>query len=160
MALVDDEDFEALALTKWNVYWRRHAFYAKRHVSRPGGGRTTAYLHRLVLAWRLDRDLAKGEDCDHINGNGLDNRRANLRVATRAQNNRNCRRRVANPSSRYLGVTWREANSKWQSRVSVNGKNVSLGCYATEIDAALAREAYIAAHPELYARTNFPGEAP
>jgi len=152
---VDDEDFEFLSQSKWNVYRRKDIVYAKRHTPTNEGGRTTEYLHRVVLARAMGRMIAKSEQTDHINGNGLDNRRGNLRVATAAQNNRNCRRRVKNPLSQYLGITWRRDLEKWQARIGLSGKNVSLGCYAKEMEAALAREAFIAKHPELYARSNF-----
>ena len=159
VALVDDQDFEALG-HKWYANRNGRRFYAVRMVPREGGGRRMEYLHRLVLARVLGRELVRGEDTDHVNGDGLDNRRENLRVATRAQNMRNCRRYMANPSSRYLGVCWCKEISKWQARVGVNGKAINLGYHATELQAAQAREAYIDMHPELNARSNFPKETP
>jgi hypothetical protein len=160
VALVDDEDFETLNVHKWHAYLDGHVYYVVRGIHILGVGWTTEKLHRRVLSLVVNRDLTKGEHCDHINGDGLDNQRVNLRVATKAQNGRNCRRRAANPASRYLGVTLDKRAKdkqakKWQARVGVHGKRVSLGYYATEMAAAQAREEFILANPELCARTNF-----
>lgn len=157
VALVDDEDYEVLHLSKWCAQRSRSGitFYAERSIYHPGGRWTHEKMHRFVLAWALDRELIKGEKVDHRNGDGLDNQRSNLRVATNAQNLRNCYRHAANASSRFLGVSWHKANGKWTAQIGVNGKKVYLGIHATEMAAAQAREAYIAARPELMARSNF-----
>ena len=155
VAIVDDEDLEALTAFKWCALRGKRTFYAVRHVPRPGGGRKMEKLHRVRLARKLGRPLMPGEKTDHENGDGLDNQRENLRVATSAQNNRNRHHRVANPSSQYLGVTWHKRYGKWQVCIRVNGKDVFLGRHVTELQAAQAREAYITAHPELCARKNF-----
>lgn len=161
VALVDDEDYAALAMLKWHANRDGLTFYARhnaRHrVRRPDGAWTHEQMHRVILARKLGRPLAKGEHTDHVNGDGLDNRRENLRPATSSQNHRNCRRRVASPSSRYLGVTWAKNRKKWTAQIYINGKNANLGQYLSEDEAALAREFYIAAHPELQARSNFAG---
>lgn len=156
VALVDDEDFEAVAAVKWCAKRGGQTYYAERHIPCPGGSRPTERMHRLVLARVLGRDLLKGEHPDHINGDGLDNQRSNLRVATRAQNMRNCRRRSANPSSQYLGVSFHKDSGKWQAQVRVPGKQIHLGIHSSELAAAQAREAFISVHPELHARSNFP----
>jgi len=59
-------------------------------------------------------------------------------------------------SGQTLGVTWDRATGKWMAHVKISGKTVHLGRYTTELVAAQAREQYIAAHPELHARANFP----
>ena len=112
-------------------------------------------MHRVILARKLGRPLLKKEEVDHEHGDGLDNRRDELRPATDGQNARNCRRRKENPSSRYLGVSRYTRGENWQSETNINGKRIYLGRYATEFEAALAREYYITAHPELMARANF-----
>ena len=157
-SIVDDEDFEAFGADNWYSKRIRKSscmFYAERGVHRPGGRRTHEKMHRVVLSRKLGRDLDKSEQCDHINGDGLDNQRENLRLATHSQNQRNCRRHVANPSSQFLGVSWHKASGKWRADVQVDGKQVYLGLHATELAAALAREAFIVAYPELHARSNF-----
>jgi hypothetical protein len=112
-------------------------------------------MHRVVLARKLGRVLVKGEECEHENGNGLDNRSDNLRSATKSQNHRNRHHRKDNLSSQYLGVYRDNRYKRWCAQIQVPGKHVHLGSYATELEAAIARELYIAAHPELMARSNF-----
>ena len=155
VALVDDEDFDSLNAFKWSAGRNGRMLYAIRHVHRDDYGRTTVGMHRIVLARKLGRSLAKGEDTDHINGNSLDNRRENLRGATRSQNNRNCHRHIANPSSRFLGVSWSKPSEKWRVEIKIGGKRVYLGSYQSEIEAAIAREEYIKERPDLCARSNF-----
>ena len=155
VALLDDEDFEEIAAFKWYAERQHHTFYAQRAVRRLDGGRTIEYLHRVILARMLGRALAKDEQVDHIDGDGLNNQRANLRPATNAQNGRNCRHRVSNPSSQYLGVSWHKGSKKWQTLIQIDRKKLYLGRYATELEAALAREYFIDAHPELQAKSNF-----
>ena len=159
VALVDDADYDALAAVKWCSLRTPYTFYATRHMPcASGGSKPQEKMHCHVLARALGRDLVKGEQADHINGDGLDNRRENLRVATPAQNGRNRHRRKRNTSSRYLGVTWHTARGKWGAQITVNYKHIHLGLYVTEMAAAQAREVFIAAHPELHARSNFPKE--
>ena len=154
MAIVDDEDFEAMNVFKWYALRHCHTFYAVRGAPKPGGGQTHESMHRVILARKLGRVLLKKEEVDHKHGDGLDNRREKLRLATSAQNKRNCRRRNANPSSRYLGVSWFKDRKKWHAQICVNYKSIHLGDHATELAAAQAREVYIEAHPELMARSN------
>jgi hypothetical protein len=156
VALVDDEDLVALSVEKWYAVQHGRTFYAARNVKHKRGKWRLELLHRRVLARKLNRDLEKGEQCDHINGNGLDNRRANLRSVTNAQNGRNCHRRSANPSSQFLGVHLNKKSGKWRAKVRIDGKQITLGSHDSELEAALAREKFIAEHPELNARTNFP----
>ena len=96
VALVDDGDFEALNAHKWCAQRVRHTFYAVRHVRRADGWRMTERMHRVVLARKLGRPLMPGEKPDHENGDGLDNQRDNVRLATNAQNGRNRHWRKAN----------------------------------------------------------------
>ena len=147
VAIVDDEDFEAVSAFKWCAQPSRHTFYALRNVRRPGGGKTTENLHRLVLARKLGRPLLNGEKADHENGDGLDNRREKLRLATNAQNMRNCFKSLPNKSSQFLGVARHRATKKWQASIRVPGKSIYLGLHDTELGAAQSREAYILAHP-------------
>jgi hypothetical protein len=156
IALVDDEDFEAVSTFKWLAHRNYRTHYAQRHMRRAGGGRPLEHMHRVVLERKLGRSLSGGEVSDHINGNGLDNRRDNLRAVTRSQNARNCRRRRTNPSSRYLGVCWYGKYEKWTAKVMVDRKDIFLGYHGSELEAALAREAFIEDRPELHARSNFP----
>ena len=74
---------------------------------------------------------------DHINHNGLDNRKENLRFVTRAQNQQN-RRSTKNSSSQYKGVGWHKASNKWRAKIGHKGKQTYLGLFTCEHQAALA----------------------
>ena len=78
-----------------------------------------------------------GIHTDHKNGNGLDNQKHNLRTCSQAQNNRNAKKRE-NCSSKYKGVYWDKKNKKWRARIYLNKKEICLGRYKNEIDAAKA----------------------
>lgn len=158
VALVDDEDFEALNEHRWFAHTDGTNFYAGRKLPRQCGIQRMEHMHRVVLARIIGRELNRGEYPDHINSDGLDNRRTNLRLATSAQNQRNCRRHSRNPSSKYLGVSWDKRAGQWKAYMMVSGKQVFLGYRHSEVEAAKAREAYIVDHPELFARSNFSGE--
>ncbi len=89
-------------------------------------------LHRFLL------DPRGGYEVDHINRDRLDNRRVNLRLATKSQN---CQNR--GPKGRYKGVTWRKDKSKWQVQsVDLEGKKVHLGYYACDKEAVEAYNRY------------------
>jgi hypothetical protein len=91
-------------------------------------------------------------ECDHDDGDGLNNQRENLFEVTRRGNGENLH--VAK-TSRFLGVCWHKASLRWTAQICVSGKVLYLGIYQTELAAAQAREAYITARPELMARSNF-----
>lgn len=114
---------------------------------------TSFYLHRLICG------TAAGSETDHINGNGLDNRRVNLRTATPAQNSANTwkpKRPDGRPhTSRYKGVT--RTKWGWSAKITVNQKCRRIGTFGSEADAARAYdEAAIEAWGE-FARLNFAG---
>lgn len=88
------------------------------------------YLHRAIMRAR------KGERVDHINGDGLDNRRTNLRKCTNAQNMYNMRR--GRGRSTYKGVAWFTRDSCWRAYICKNGKQIHLGYHNTEREAAIA----------------------
>ena len=86
-------------------------------------------MHRMIM------QAPKGVEVDHINGNGLDNRRENLRLATRHENCRNARKQQG-CSSRYRGVSWYKTKQRWESRLNFNGRLYHLGYHDDEEDAA------------------------
>jgi hypothetical protein len=123
-ALVDDEDYVLVSQYKWHLHKGRKTNYARiknKHIC------TT--MHRMVLV--NPEGLV-----DHINGNGLDNRKENLRVCTNAQNIRNMVK--TSGSSKYKGVTWDKRCNKWAAAIWLNYKRIHLGRYSSEIDAAKA----------------------
>lgn len=143
MAIVDDEDYDWLMQWKWYF----HKGYAQRSIVR-----RKAHMHRIIL------NAPQGMEVDHINGNGLDNRRANLRLATRQQNGQN-QRKAHNKTSRFKGVTWNKRNNKWQCAFwmpkPVN-KYIYLGLFSDEIEAAKLYDRYAREHFGEFARLNFP----
>lgn len=139
-AIVDHEDAD-LADYNWSAQVGGKTCYAKRNAPRSSKSRTKIQMHRVILSRILGRELLPGELTDHINGNGLDNRRSNLRVANPAQNIYNTRTSASNKSG-YKGVHQLKRNGRWQATIGVNGKKIHLGMYAT---AEEAHAAYCAA---------------
>jgi hypothetical protein len=156
VALVDDEDFEVLSEYKWRAKCDGRTYYAARTIRHLDGFCMIEQMHRVILARMLGRPLVKGEQVDHVDGDGLNNQHENLRLATSAQNKRNCRRHTTNPTSKYLGVCWRKDRQRWRAQIQIDGKQLYFGHFDGEFEAALAREQFIDARPELHARSNFP----
>ena len=130
-ALVDNVDFEYLNQWKWYAHKRRKTWYAGRNVRSCS---VQIQMHQLILK-RMG--YIRHKLTDHKNGNGLDNRRHNLRPATFAQNNHN-RQLAANNTSGYKGVYWFKRTTKWVARIMVHGKYFYLGAFQYKIDAAKA----------------------
>jgi hypothetical protein len=131
VAIVDDEDYEFLAQFRWRWQNTWGAGYAVRSVAAKP---TAVLMHREVL--HLSRRDA-GLHADHINGNGLDNRRANLRVVTPAQNRENLRP-YRNGTSRYRGVYWHAGHQRWRACVRHNGRDHHAGYFQFEDEAGAA----------------------
>ncbi len=98
-------------------------------------------LHRYIM------NAPVGVTVDHINGNRLDNRRANLRLCSQAENNRN-KGKFKNNKSGYKGVSWNAQNSKWVAQIQLNGKKTHLGYFSNPAE---AHEAYVTASLEQHA---------
>lgn len=112
---------------------------------------TTARLHRVVMARVLGRELKFWEKVDHVDLNGLNNCRSNLRLATNSQNMANQTKTRRNTSG-YKGVSWDKQRRKWVAYIHSNGKSINLGGFNSP---EAAHEAYIqAAHQHFgeYAR--------
>lgn len=146
VALVDAADADAVSAFKWSALVKPRTVYAYRNVYRADGTRTTQSLHRFLAGFPVT---------DHINGNGLDNRRANLREVTKSENNRNRRRGLDNTSG-YKGVTWVKRDHRWQARIHTQQRRLSLGVYRTAEEAARAYDAAARQFYGEYAALNFP----
>ena len=135
---VDAADRELVeAAGPWFSLRQSHTTYVLADCRKPDGSPTKVLLHRLLL------DPPAGMDVDHVNHNGLDNVRANLRVCTRSQNMANSPSHRGG-SSRFKGVCWHKRQSKWQARCSVDGREVYLGYFTAETDAARAYDHFAA----------------
>lgn len=130
IALVDVEDYDYLCQFKWHKHKPRNIYYAARN-TRKNGKKALSLMHREILK------TPKGFHTDHINGDGLDNRRNNLRICTGAQNLMNRGKTKANKSG-FKGVCWNKANKKWHAQIEVDGKNKHLGFFDVKEQAALA----------------------
>jgi len=138
-ALIDDEDFNILSVWKWhlnNGYASSTASAAEQRSA--GSGKVIRISMHRVLAGLSYDDVRV---VDHIDGNKLNNQRANLRVCSNSQNLQN-RGAQANNSSGFKGVTWNKRDRRWHARISVGPKNKHLGTFRS---AAEAGEAYRAA---------------
>jgi len=128
VAFVDD-DYESLSKHKWCADKGSYAFYAVRNCRCTlGGKRHSVRMHRQLMGTPL------GMETDHQDGNGLNNQRYNLRVCTKAENQYNQRCRTG--SNKFKGVSWYKQTNKWQAQIMIEGKNVSLGYFDSEIEAA------------------------
>src|SRR3990167_2296798 len=143
VAIVDDGDFKKTNQHKWYAHKEGNTFYARR----------TRFpnnffgMHREILG--LDQENKQW--ADHINGDGLDNRKSNLRICDRSQNQMNRKknkfRNFINCTSIYKGV--RLNKGKWQARIGADGKQIYLGMFKNEKSAAMAyNEAAIKLHKQ------------
>ncbi len=142
-AIVDPKDYEWLVKYKWHANGRQGGILYAVNQKRQR-------MHRLIM------NAPKEKLVDHINGNGLDNRRANLRLATYTQNSWNSRHGIGQGTSRYKGVIWYKRNKKWEAVISVNGRRKHLGYYKKEIDAARAFDKAAKERRGEFAVLNFP----
>ena len=125
VALVSDEDYQALSKHRWynsSGYARRYDKAQKKMV----------LMHREILGV-TDPNIC----IDHKNRNKVDNRRENLRIATHSQNLQNAGKRSGKCTSKYKGVSYSAPTKKWMAAISFRKKRVILGFYEDEIEAAL-----------------------
>lgn len=121
LTLVDREDYERFKNRSWS---RMTIGYVL------GSGARRETLHRLIL------NAPSGSEVDHVNGDRTDNRKSNLRLASRRENARNMRAHKDSLYSGYKGVS--KLDGKWFAQIWANGKNKYLGKFSTEIEAAKA----------------------
>lgn len=150
VTLVDDEDFEKVKMFSWVFSGRGRTAYARRRF-KLDGKHTGEYLHVVLTGWPM---------VDHVNGDGLDNRRSNLRPASSHENNWNSRKPKSfsgRPcSSAFKGVSRRSISSRpWRAFIKVNYKQVHLGMFADEDDAARAYDAAARLYFGEFAQLNF-----
>jgi hypothetical protein len=106
-------------------------------------------MHNLVI------NIPDGMFCDHINRNGLDNRKANLRPATHTQNIWHRRKFKPYSRSKYKGVDFAKDMKRWRARIRVNGKRIYLGSFKNELEAAKAYDHAAKKYHGQFASLNF-----
>jgi hypothetical protein len=146
--IIDAADADLVLPHKWLAFRSRGMWYAARNVG-PLRAQHTVMLHRVLL------DPPPGMVPDHIDGDGLNNRRSNLRLATISQNVANRTRHPLNTSG-YVGVSWFKKAGAWRADIKVNRKQRYLGCFATAEEAARVRDAAAREAFGEYAYLNFP----
>ncbi|MGA2323079.1 MAG: HNH endonuclease [Sedimentisphaerales bacterium] len=151
-AIVDQKDFYRLNKLEWLVKEDYDSIYAVRFFRRPGESSKLISMHRFIC------NPPAGLLIDHINCNGLDNRRDNLRLATHSQNNCN-RPKRKNTTSRFVGVHFAKKMNKWAAQIKYRGGKKWLGYFDNETDAAKAFDAAARKYHGEFARLNFPESA-
>jgi hypothetical protein len=135
-AIVDPKDYERIAKYKWFAMRSRRGFYAIRIVKQKDGTRKKIRMHRCIF------DVPDDKLIDHINHNGLDNRKANLRIVTNMQ--------------KYKGVSWAKRVGKWHTEIYCRGQKIFIGYFDDQTAAAKAYDARAAQLYGDYAALNFP----
>jgi hypothetical protein len=144
--LVDESDWVAFSPYRWNLQSRGYAI-GRMSTGGWGGKRTPGQRtarEKQVLLHRAIAQPAPGGQVDHINGDRLDNRRANLRVVTNSGNAQNQGSRGG--SSQYRGVTWLKRERRWRAQAVLNGRLHHIGTFADEHAAGAAAAAWRAQH--------------
>ncbi len=144
-ALVDDDDYEALSKHRWYVCKSRYNTYAVGSAIKNGRHKTT----------RMHREIMRPSKCmqvDHIDGDGLNNQKSNLRIVTNSQNQMNVPTRRDNKSG-FKGVFLRKDCNAWRAYIDLNYMRVHLGNFKSKEEACRARQKASAEFHGEFART-------
>lgn len=158
VAIVDDEDYDRLSKHKWHAMHVVQSWYAIRKLPRqPGKPRPSVLMHRQILGISDQRKI------DHRDGDGLNNRRANLRTATDRENSRNRNHKAKGCTSLYKGVYWNNNSRKWMARIhdgklgpNNKARGRYLGYFFSERIAALVFDKAASESFGEFAALNFP----
>lgn len=149
VTLVDDEDVDAVMQHRWFRFVLGNTTYARRRWIDDDGRDRGQLLHPFLTGWPLT---------DHINRDGLDNTRANLRPASKSQNGWNAQamkaRNGRSCESIYKGVS--RNGVSWKASICVNYKSTYLGTFRSELEAALAYDNAARQQHGEFANVNFP----
>lgn len=148
VSLVDDDDFDRLNKHKWFYH---HNGYAARNSAHFYGKRHMIQMHREIIKTPI------GMETDHINQNGLDNRKENLRICTTAENQKNIKTK-SNNTSGFKGVNFNKQCQGWIARITMNRQQHYLGAFSTPEEAAHAYDAAARLYHGEFAALNFPKE--
>jgi hypothetical protein len=149
-ALIDDADASRVLQHRWRVRQAPHTSYAITDIRNQRGELHTVSMHRFIL------EPEAGLVVDHLDDNGLNNTRANMRLCSQAEN----AARVRRPTSRsgYRGVNRQVLASTWVARICYRGQQIDLGSYPTAEQAARAYDAKARELHGDHARLNFPDD--
>lgn len=155
VALVSDEDYERIAAHDWCAHRERGRWYALRR--KPLHPSLHIRMHREILG------APDGVEVDHVDRDGLNNQRENIRLATTKQNGANKGKTTRSTTSRFIGVsatriTHRRPNLWWRAMARLSGKYTYLGSFKNEVDAARTYDRAILVERGEFAVTNFPRE--
>lgn len=130
IAFVDDEDYDRINQFKWYAHYHKKRWYAIHNLPRQKGKiRKQMGMHNAVIG------TLPGLETDHIDGNGLNNQKRNLRFVSTRQNQQN---QHVKKSSHFPGVSWYNASERWRATIYLNGKQKYLGQFTDELEAATA----------------------
>lgn len=146
VVLVDAGDLEMLSHWSWTC---GVDCYVTAYNGGGLSGRRIVSMHRLLML------PAPGFHVDHVNHNKLDNRRANLRICTRSQNNMN-QLRIPKNTSGFKGVSWSDPRRKWRARIKLDGRECQLGYFDDKADAARCYDSAARETFGEFALANFP----
>jgi len=133
-AVIDDDDYEKISSRKWYARKGGSTYYAYTIFTKYKNGKrckSGEAMHREIL----NLAHADGNVCDHINGNGLDNRKQNLRKTNASINGLNCKN-YKNNTSGFRGVNWNKGIRKWTSYIRINGEKKYLGSFTDKQEAS------------------------
>jgi hypothetical protein len=152
-AIVDWDVYYRISKYKWHAMGKRGLFYAVRKVKISPTEITTRSMHREIM--NAPDDLL----VDHQNRNKLDNRIANLRLATHSENMWNRRRNKTKASSKYIGVSFNKRSKRWCCRIGNDGNSIWLGTFDNEMEAARAYDEAARKYHREFAQLNFSEKA-
>jgi hypothetical protein len=151
--IVEPQDYYWLSDFKWSIIGNGRKVYAIRNIIVGPKKTKILNLHREIMK------APAGLMVDHRNNNSLDNRRANLRLATRAQNVQNSQKRNIKTTSRFIGVHLDKESGRWATKIAYQGKVLWLGRFKDEVEAAKAYDAAAKKYRGEFAKLNFPESA-
>ena len=137
VALVDTEDYELLSSMPWHYTKSTNTGYARN----TGIGKESLYMHNFLMK------TPKGMQTDHIDGNGLNNRKANLKIVTYSENQQKAQLRVDNKSG-IKGISFHKKQKVWMAHKKINNKNNFLGSFKDKNDAINAYNNFCDLEPQ------------
>jgi hypothetical protein len=146
---LDEQGLELYQKYSWHIQKHGNTYYLKTNLKVDGKYYSRTFHREL---FNLDNP---NNVIDHINGDGLDNRRVNCRVCTQQDNIRNqVRKYVSNKTSKYKGVFWNKKSKTWRAMIGVNNKRINIGSFSSEHAAGIAYNILAKKHYSDFARLN------